>query len=112
MELNEKKSFTLEPDQAYGERDENLKQDFPRANVPSQMNPEIGMTIGLQTHDGRQVPGQIIHVDDEKITVDMNHPLAGEALSFEIEVVGISDTPSQSQAGCGAGCDCSSGSCE
>jgi peptidylprolyl isomerase len=112
MSLNEKKSFTLDPENAYGQRDENLKHDFPRANVPPNMNPEVGMTIALQTNDGKQVPAQIIDMDDEKITLDMNHPLAGESLTFEIEVVGVSETPTQQAAGCGAGCDCSSGSCE
>jgi peptidylprolyl isomerase len=48
-------------------------------------------------------------VDDEKLTFDLNHPLAGESLTFEIEVVGISSTPTQTAMSCGSGCDCSSG---
>jgi peptidylprolyl isomerase len=71
------------------------------------------MTIGLQTPDGRQVPVQITYLDDEKMSVDMNHPLAGETLTFEIEVVGISSTPTQANSGCGcgSGCHCSEGHC-
>jgi len=57
------------------------------------------------------MPAQITHLDDEKLSVDLNHPLAGESLTFEIEVVGISRTQTQPNAGCGCGCDCSSGSC-
>ncbi|MCG6892960.1 MAG: peptidylprolyl isomerase [Desulfobacteraceae bacterium] len=111
MKLNEKKSFTLAPDEAYGQRDEDLTRDFSRSDIPKEMSPEVGMTVGLQGHEGRQVPAQIVYVDDEKVTVDMNHPLAGEELFFDIEVVGISETPTQSSAGCGSGCDCSSGCC-
>jgi peptidylprolyl isomerase len=59
------------------------------------------------------MPGRITHLDEEKLSVDLNHPLAGESLTFEIEVLGISSSPTQSHAGCGcgSGCDCSSGSC-
>ena len=69
------------------------------------------MTVSLYSQEGKQIPAQIVHLDGEKVTVDMNHPMAGETLTFEIEVVGISDTPTQAQGGCGCGCDCSQDSC-
>ena len=111
MSLDEKKTFTLEPEAAYGSRDESLTQSFPRSDIPSEMNPRVGMTVGLHNPEGQQVPAQIVHLDDEKVTMDMNHPLAGESLTFEIEVVGISDTPTQVPSECGCGCDCSTDSC-
>lgn len=109
MAVNEKKVFTIGPEEAYGDRDESLTRDFGRKEVPPELDPEVGMTVGLTTADGRQVPAQIVAVDDEKVTVDMNHPMAGKSLTFDIEVVGISDTPTQAPMGCGPGCDCSSG---
>jgi len=113
MSLNEKKMFTLNPDEAYGQRDESLTRDFPRADFPAEMEPQVGMTIALQTPEGRQMPAQITYLDEEKLSVDLNHPLAGEPLTFDIEVVGISQTPTQERerCGCGSGCDCSSGGC-
>lgn len=109
MALNGKKMFTLAPKDAHGQRDETLTQSFPRSEVPPGMNPQVGMTIGLTTPEGHQVPARIVHLDDEKLTMDLNHPLAGESLTFEIEVVGISSTPTQTPMSCGSGCDCSSG---
>ena len=109
MALNEKKEFTLAPEDAYGQRDESLTQSFPRAEVPPGMNLQIGMTIGLTTPEGHQVPARIVHLNDDKLTMDLNHPLAGESLTFEIEVVGINTTPTQTPMACGSGCDCSSG---
>lgn len=111
MSVSEKKTFTLEPEEAYGQRNENLRQNFPMSDVPPEMNLEVGMMISLQSQEGRPIPAQIVHLDDEKVTVDMNHPLAGETLTFEIEVVGISDTPTQAQKGCGCGCDCMPNTC-
>ena len=107
MTLNDKKTFTLTPEDAYGHRDESLIREFARAGLPSEIEPEIGMMLALQSPEGRQVPARITHLDDEKLSVDLNHPLAGEALTFEIEVVGISDSPTQSHAGCGSDCNCS-----
>jgi len=111
MALNEKKTFTLEPEEAYGQKNEHLERQFPRADVPPEMNLQVGMTIGMQTPEGRQIPAQIVNLDDEKVTVDLNHPLAGKTLTFDIEVVGISEKPTQAHSGCGCGCDCSSNSC-
>jgi peptidylprolyl isomerase len=111
MAVNEKKVFTLQPEDAYGHKDENFTQSFPRSDVPPEMNPRVGMTVGLHTPEGQQVPARITHMDDEKLTMDLNHPLAGESLTFEIEVKGISNTPTQAPNTCGSGCSCSSG-CE
>jgi peptidylprolyl isomerase len=110
MSLNEKKVFTLDPEEAYGDRDESLTRDFDRKEVPPELDPQVGMTVGLTSPDGRQVPAQIVAVDEEKVTIDMNHPMAGKSLTFDIEVVGISDTATQAPMGCGSGCDCSSNS--
>ena len=108
MSLNEKKVFTLDPEDAYGQKDGSLTHSFPRADVPAEINPEVGQTVALATQEGQQVPALITEVDDEKVVVDLNHPLAGETLTFDIEVVGISATPTQDPAGCGSGCACSS----
>ena len=109
MTLNEKKTFTLSPKEAYGERNENSLYEFPMAEIPAGVTPEVGQTVALSGSDGRQIPARIIAVDSEKVTFDLNHPLAGESLTFEIEIMNISDTPSQQPAGCSPGCDCSSG---
>ena len=108
MSLNEKKVFTLDPEEAYGQKDESLTHSFPRADVPAEINPEVGQTVALSSPEGQQVPALITEVDDEKVVVDLNHPLAGQTLTFDIEVVGISATATQDPAGCGGDCACSS----
>lgn len=106
MALNEKKTFTLTPEEAYGPRDSKRMHSFARADVPPEMDPQVGQAIALTTPDGQQVPARIAQVDDEQVAVDLNHPLAGQALTFAIEVVGISPTATQQHAGCGGGCEC------
>lgn len=110
MSLNESKTFTLSPQEAYGERDPNRTHDFPRSEIPEGMVPQVGQTLMLSTPQGQQVPARVDSIDDTKVVFDLNHPLAGKSLTFDIKVVGISHNATQQQAGCG--CDCSSaGSC-
>ena len=112
MALNEKKTFTLAPEDAYGERNDKLMHSISRNEVPKEMDIQIGMTVGLRTQQGQQVPAKIVQIDDSTITMDLNHPLAGESLTFEVEVVGISPTPTQESMSCDSGacgsCSCSS----
>ena len=111
MALNEKKVFTLSPEDAYGQRNADLMQFVPRTEVPPEMDAKVGMIVGLVTPEGNQVPARIVELDDEQLTMDLNHPLAGESLTFEIEVVGISSTPTQESMSCPSGCECS-GHCD
>jgi peptidylprolyl isomerase len=110
MAVNEKKNFTLEPEEAYGVRDESLTHSFARSEVPAEMDIEVGQTVALSSPEGQQVPAQIVEADDQTVVVDLNHPLAGKKLTFDVEVVGISNSATQQQAGCGTGCHCSSDS--
>lgn len=113
MALNETKRFTLAPEAAYGPRDESRVHTFARKDVPPEMDPAVGQTVALQTPDGHQIPARITRVDEESLTLDLNHPLAGEALTFDIEVLGITAEPTQAEDGCGCqgGCGCSAGTC-
>jgi len=110
MALNEKKKFTLQPEDAYGQHDEKNMHAFPKSELPEGVNPKVGDTVAFSTPEGQQIPARLVEMDDTNLTFDMNHPLAGQSLTFDIEVVGISDTPTQTQ-GCGSGCECDSGGC-
>lgn len=105
MSLNESKTFTLAPEDAYGYRDEEQIHDFPKSEIPEGMTPEVGQVLMLNTPQGQQIPARVDSIDDTKVTFDLNHPLAGQSLTFKVEVVGISKNATQQQGGC----NCSSG---
>jgi peptidylprolyl isomerase len=110
MTKQEKKVVTLSPEDAYGPRNEELEQSFMRSELPAGFDPKIGQVLALQNPQGGQFPAKVKDADHEKITVDLNHPLAGETLTFEIEVVDINDEPSPCSCttsacgGCGSTC--------
>jgi len=98
MEENETKNFILEPEKAYGQHDENLQRSFQRSDLPEDLDPKVGDTLALKTSSGEQVPVWVSEADENQIKIDMNHPLAGKTLNFEIEVMSINDTPNQQQS--------------
>ncbi len=89
MSVGETKTITLEPEDAYGPRDENAIQEVPRANFPEGFNLIEGATVSGQDQDNRPMIAKIISFNDESVNLDFNHPLAGKQLNFEIELVSI-----------------------
>jgi len=57
--------------------------------LPENFKPEKGMVIRLQDQTGRAIPGTVTNITENNITIDLNHPLAGKELTFNIKVVGI-----------------------
>lgn len=89
MKEGDTKTVTIPPDQAYGDRAEELILALPASEVPGHMKPEVGMLVQLAMDNGEEFEAVITDIGDEEITLDANHPLAGEALTFELELVGI-----------------------
>jgi len=89
MSVGEKKTITIEAEDAYGERIEGLSQEVPRENLRMDVEPEVGMGFYVQTPDGQQMPVSITAITEDTITLDANHPLAGQDLTFDIEVVSL-----------------------
>lgn len=89
MQTGEEKTIKLPPEQAYGTHEPELTKKIPRASLPQDRAPEVGMILGLSTPDGQQIPARIIEVTQADITIDLNHPLAGKTLNFKIKVVEV-----------------------
>lgn len=89
MAVGESKTVTIPPDQAYGARHEQLVQQISSDALPEDMKPEVGMRLQSQGPEGQAMNLVIAEVEDGTITVDANHPLAGQALTFAIELVEI-----------------------
>lgn len=89
MKKDEEKEVKLKPEDAYGERNDELKQKIPKEkiNLPGEIKP--GMTLAVTAPDGQQFPVQVLGVEDDNVVIDLNHPLAGQNLNFKIKVVDV-----------------------
>ena len=89
MEIGQKKEITLTSDQAYGERNENAVQTIPRTEFPTDFEVVVGATVQGQAPTGQPFLAKIVSENETAVTLDFNHPLAGQDLNFAIELVNI-----------------------
>ena len=89
MKVGDDKSVTIPTDDAYGPKREDMMLDVPLDQVPAEIKPEVGMDLSIQNQQGQPTPVKVVHIDETKITLDANHPLAGEDLVFEIKLVEV-----------------------
>jgi len=89
MNVGEEKDIVLEPKDAYGDPQPELRKEIPREHLPKEPTPEVGMMLGMQMPDGKQFPAKIVEVNETNVVIDLNHPLAGKKLKFHVKVVSV-----------------------
>lgn len=116
MIVGEEKQVVVEPEDGYGEFDSDLFETLPRDVFPADMVLEPGMGFRMRTDTGEVVLAFVDHMEDGEVVVNLNHPLAGKKLLFDVKVVDLREaTPEELEAACtscggcsscGEGCDC------
>ncbi len=91
MTIGETKTVRLTPDQAYGDRIDDAIRPFSKGDFPDGFNFEVGQEVHGQNASGFPLVATITEVRDEDVTLDMNHPMAGKELNFQIELVDIKE---------------------
>ena len=89
MAVGEKKNLVIPPEEAYGQNDEKLTTTVSRAHLPDSVQPAIGMQLQVKQKDGSVFMVWITGMDAETVTLDANHPLAGQTLNFDVELTDI-----------------------
>ena len=89
MKKNEEKEVTITPDKAYGKHNPELIKEIPKNVLPPEQTPKKGMILMMSTPDGKTFPVKIVKVNDETVSLDLNHPLAGKKLIFKVKLIGV-----------------------
>jgi FKBP-type peptidyl-prolyl cis-trans isomerase SlyD len=115
LKVGDKFEFTLSSNDAYGERSEENVLELPKNifEIDGKFDSETifaGNIVPLMSGDGQRFNAEVVEVGENTVTVDLNHPLAGETLTFKGEVIEIHEpTEDELQAmmgGCSCGCGC------
>ena len=89
MTTGEQKTVTIPADEAYGQPDPRAIQAIPRENIPAEIPLEVGLQLQAQSPQGQPIPVTVVEISETEVTLDANHRLAGEDLTFALELVSI-----------------------
>ncbi len=89
MQVGDKKTVEIDVQNAYGEKSQEMIIEFPKNQFPPEMNPEVGAQLMMSNGQGQSFPVTVAEVKEESVILDANHPLAGQDLIFDIELVEI-----------------------
>ena len=89
MNVGEKKTINIPFYEAYGARNPEMLIEMPKERFPQDMEIEVGMPLGMSDQHGQQFQVTITEIKDDVVMLDANHPLAGQDLVFDIELVEI-----------------------
>jgi FKBP-type peptidyl-prolyl cis-trans isomerase SlyD len=86
LDVGESKKVVVAPAEGYGEHDPRGVQEVPRTAFPAGFDPKVGMELTAEGQDGQPVPFSIREVRPDNVVIDLNHPLAGKTLHFDVTV--------------------------
>ena len=89
MNEGEEKCIKVSSENAYGKVNQDAFKELPKSSLPEGLVPEADMMLQINTPEGQTIPARISEVKEESIVIDMNHPLAGKDLQFDVKVVSI-----------------------
>jgi FKBP-type peptidyl-prolyl cis-trans isomerase 2 len=89
MAVGDKKTINIPFDEAYGPKNPDMVIDMPKDRFPKDMELEVGMPLAMSDDQGQQFQVAVAEIKEEVIILDANHPLAGEDLIFDLELVEI-----------------------
>ena len=92
MQVGDKKTVNIPVQDAYGEKSDEMLIEFDRSQFPPDMKPEVGMQLMMNNGQGQSFPVIVREVQEDSVVLDANHPLAGEDLTFDLELVEITPT--------------------
>ncbi len=90
MKEGQKKSIIVPSSEAFGPVRRDAFREFPKAEMPQGFNPQAGQKITLEDNAGRKYPATVVEVREETIIIDLNHPLAGKDLQFDVTATKVS----------------------
>ncbi len=94
-QVGDKFSVTLQPEDAYGDYDEEEREEIDRADIPNADELEVGMEVEVENEDGYVYTAVVLEITPKVVILDFNEPLAGKILTYDVEVVGVREATAE-----------------
>lgn len=91
LKAGDKGQFIVEPEDAFGAIEQERIVTVPRDQMPENEDVQPGMVFAIPVQDGHELNALVREVNDDHIVLDFNHPLAGKEITFDVEIVNVSD---------------------
>jgi FKBP-type peptidyl-prolyl cis-trans isomerase 2 len=98
MKVGGEKHVTVKPEDAYGPINKNAFQEVPKEKIPVN-GLKVGAILAVKSPDGQVVPTRVAEIKEKTVVMDMNHPMAGKTLVFDVKIVDIQPAPPPPSAG-------------
>jgi FKBP-type peptidyl-prolyl cis-trans isomerase SlyD len=95
MKVGDVKHVTVKPDDGFGKYDPRAVKEFPKSEIPPS-GMKVGAVLAAKTPDGRVVPMTVREIKEKTVVIDMNDPMAGKTLVFDVKIVDIQPAPQPS----------------
>ena len=92
MKVGGEKHVTVKPEDAYGPMNKNAFEEVPKEKLPPE-GLKVGAILAAKTPEGQVVPMRVHEIKEKTVVMDMNHPMAGKTLVFDVKIVDIQDPP-------------------
>ncbi|GAA5317393.1 MAG: FKBP-type peptidyl-prolyl cis-trans isomerase [Candidatus Pelagadaptatus aseana] len=89
LQTGEKGAFVIKPEDGFGAINTNNRQEMPRSQFPEDIELVEGLMLSFADAQKAEMPGVVYGFDDETVTIDFNHPLAGRDIVFEVEIIDV-----------------------
>lgn len=89
LKAGDRETLVIPPESGFGFRDPEAVQQMPLADFPPGIKPKPGRIIGFTLPDGEMIPGAVLDIEGDQVTVDFNHPCAGHEVTFQVEILSV-----------------------
>ena len=91
LKEGDEQTITLTAEQGFGIRDEDNIHDMPLTDFPEELPPAVGLSYSFESEEGEEIPGTVVSLKEDAVSIDFNHPLASQEIVFTVTILGVNN---------------------
>ena len=91
LKEGDEQTITLTAEQGFGIRDEDNIHDMPLTDFPEDLPPAVGLSYSFESQEGEEIPGTVVSLKEDAVSIDFNHPLASQEIVFTVTILGVNN---------------------